>query len=277
MEDQIKKEEVKAEQPILKPYTLDNLRRRKEGDQRRIKELMQEPEIKVLDQLPIRREDIEEAKIKLARHLISRERSTERWKGKAGIDSLTGIPNRRAFNERLAYELARSIKDRKSFALIYFDLDHFKQVNDALGHAIGDKVLVELGKTLAGKEKINEEQDRPVLRAIETPARIGGEEFAIILPETDEKNAKSQADRIKQVLEQRLTQIDEVASKGIKITTSFGITIYEPHTKYDPKAKQPESVQKAAARIQEEADAAQYQAKNQGRNRIVVYTPAPGA
>lgn len=261
----------KTEQPSLKPYTLENILRRKEEDEKRINKLITTtPDLQMLAELPIRPEDIRQAQIRLARKLLARERATERMKMKAGTDALTGIPNRRAYEQQLNYELARSIRDRKPVTLINFDIDHFKNFNDTQGHELGDKVLVVIGKALQEKERIIE-SERPFLRPIDTAARIGGEEFAIILPETDEVNAKSMADRIKQIIEQEATKIPELTESDMRVTTSFGITVFEPHTKYDPKAKSGESVKQAAKRVKKEADTAMYQAKNQGRDRIVTY------
>jgi diguanylate cyclase (GGDEF)-like protein len=92
----------------------------------------------------------------------------------ASTDPLTGLPNRRAFEERLAHELARARRTDASFALVLADVDHFKQLNDRHGHAAGDEALIELGRLLQAE-----------MRAIDTVARIGGDEFAILLPGTD--------------------------------------------------------------------------------------------
>ncbi len=270
MADEVNPQE-KKEQPSLKPYTLEDIRRRKEEDEGRIKKLIStSPDIQMLADLPIRSEDIKKAQIRLARKLLARERTTERMKTKAGTDPLTRIPNRRAYEQQLAYELARSIRDRKPVTLINFDIDHFKNFNDTQGHELGDKVLAAIGKTLQEKEKMIE-NGRPFLRPIDTSARIGGEEFAIILPETNEESARYIAERIKQVVEQGTTMIPELVEKDMRITTSFGITVFEPHTKYNPKAKGEESLRQAIERVRKEADTAMYQAKNQGRDRIAIY------
>ena len=272
MVDEVNNDQTKP-QPVLKPYTLENLQRRKEKDEKRVKELMELPDVKTLDNLPLPEIERNKFKLRYVRRLIARERATERQKMKAGTDPLTGIPNRRSYEQQLSYELARSVRDRKSFALIYFDIDHFKIFNDTFGHDVGDKVLIEIGKALNKREKINGDEERPVLRPIDTAARIGGEEFAIILPEIGEHDAEIQAKRIKQIIDLVASHIPELVEGNAHVTTSFGISIFEPHTKYDPKAKSEESMTQAFKRLNKEADTAMYDAKQNGRNKTVMYLP----
>jgi diguanylate cyclase (GGDEF)-like protein len=103
----------------------------------------------------------------------------------ASTDPLTGLPNRRAFEERLTQELARARRTDLSFGLVLADVDHFKQLNDRHGHAAGDEALIELGRLLQHE-----------MRAVDTVARIGGDEFAILLPATDAGGAAEAAARL---------------------------------------------------------------------------------
>jgi diguanylate cyclase (GGDEF)-like protein len=105
----------------------------------------------------------------------------------AATDPLTGLLNRRAFNERLGHELARARRTGEAFATLLIDVDHFKQINDRDGHAAGDDALVGLARTLTRE-----------LREIDTVARIGGDEFAVILPATSVAGAHATAERLRE-------------------------------------------------------------------------------
>jgi diguanylate cyclase (GGDEF)-like protein len=103
----------------------------------------------------------------------------------AATDPLTGLLNRRAFAERFGHELAVARRTGRPFALVLLDVDQFKAINDRHGHAAGDAALVDLAATLTG-----------TLRAVDTVARIGGDEFALLLPDTDDVGARETAQRV---------------------------------------------------------------------------------
>jgi len=105
----------------------------------------------------------------------------------AATDPLTGLLNRRAFEERAARELARARRTGESFAALLIDVDHFKQINDRDGHAAGDEALVALAAALSDE-----------LREIDTVARIGGDEFAVLLPATGATGARATAERLRE-------------------------------------------------------------------------------
>jgi diguanylate cyclase (GGDEF)-like protein len=105
----------------------------------------------------------------------------------AATDPLTGLLNRRAFGERCAHELARARRSGETFAALLIDVDHFKQINDRDGHAAGDEALVGLARTLTGE-----------LREIDSVARIGGDEFAVLLPGTGVAAARATAERLRE-------------------------------------------------------------------------------
>jgi diguanylate cyclase (GGDEF)-like protein len=126
----------------------------------------------------------------------------------AATDALTGLANHRGFHEVLAAELERARRVEGSVALVMLDLDNFKAVNDTHGHPYGDQVLTAVGKKLAG-----------VLRATDTAARVGGEEFALILPDTDGELAYRIAERTRKTVE-------DVSAKDMELSCSAGIAIY---------------------------------------------------
>jgi diguanylate cyclase (GGDEF)-like protein len=159
-------------------------------------------------------------------------------------DSLTGSLSRGFYMERFKEELERSEKFRFNFSLLMADIDHFKQCNDNYGHLVGDAILKEVAKTL--KENI---------RQIDLIGRYGGEEFSIILIETDKEGAKFAAERIRQALEARHIRVYD---EDLKVTVSIGISTY-PGDARDVQA------------LIERADEALYQAKQGGRNRVCVY------
>lgn len=160
----------------------------------------------------------------------------------ATTDFLTGLKNNRYFFEIGNNEIQRSNRFDNSLSVIMFDIDHFKSVNDNYGHSSGDVVL----KTIAELCKNN-------LRSIDTVARLGGEEFAILLPHTDLRDAKAVAEYLRVFIEK---QEVENLSKKIKVTASFGVAELIDG---DVEIKD----------LLDRADTALYQAKYNGRNLVV--------
>jgi diguanylate cyclase (GGDEF)-like protein len=170
-----------------------------------------------------------------------------RAQAQARTDDLTGIANRRAFVEqgRAAVEQAR--RYGRPLSLVMFDIDHFKKINDTHGHAAGDDVLVAVAATL-----------RRAARASDTPGRLGGEEFAVLLPETEAAEADAFAERLRRdMAAMKVTSDDHV----ISLTCSFGVA------ECGPNAGQLDTLLGAA-------DDALYKAKAAGRDRVVRYAGA---
>jgi diguanylate cyclase (GGDEF)-like protein len=155
----------------------------------------------------------------------------------ANTDTLTGIFNRRRFNDVLQMELARAKRYGSFFSLIIFDVDHFKRINDTFGHQPGDDVLKELALLISG-----------ALRDTDILARWGGEEFIILSPFGDLKQPDVLAERLR-------AQIEAHTFTGVgKITCSFGVTSYGENDTEETMMKR--------------ADDNLYRAKNEGRNRV---------
>ena len=159
-------------------------------------------------------------------------------------DSLTGLHNRRGFDEHLHDEFERSRRTRSPVSLLVLDIDAFKQVNDMFGHATGDSALEEVAHRI-----------KMTLRAIDVPARFGGDEFAIILPETDAAGALIVADRIRAAVEEAF------AGQAAHVTTTIGVATMPDH------ADTPADTLRAA-------DRALYSAKAQGKNCTKLYAQA---
>jgi diguanylate cyclase len=158
-------------------------------------------------------------------------------------DSLTGLLNRRAFDNILLDLVDQS--STNSFSLVILDLDFFKKINDSFGHLVGDKVLRYIASIM--KQQIAENH---------FAARYGGEEMAVIMPDTDIEKALEISENIRKAVEKnRLKRKDDGESIG-KITLSAGITCFEP--------------QDTVEMLIERADRALYQAKDNGRNQVVV-------
>jgi diguanylate cyclase (GGDEF)-like protein len=168
-----------------------------------------------------------------------REQS-EAFERQAREDALTELANRRAFDELLAYEFARAGRSEQPLCVALLDIDHFKRVNDEHSHAAGDAVL----KTLA-------ERMRTLCREVDTVARWGGEEFALLLPNTQLSDALQVCERVRAGIER--TALDAIAP-GLRVTMSIGLASHEGHPDYD--------------RMLSQADAALYAAKQTGRNRV---------
>lgn len=159
-------------------------------------------------------------------------------------DTLTGASSRRYCLERLDEEMLRSKKMKYNFSLLMIDIDHFKDFNDRYGHLVGDAILKEVARVI--KENI---------RQIDLFGRYGGEEFLVILPETDKEQARFAAERIRQTMEQAQVQAYD---ENLKVTVSVGISGFAA------------DAQDAAVLI-DKADQALYQAKNSGRNKVCVW------
>ncbi len=163
----------------------------------------------------------------------------------ARTDPLTGLANRRRFSEELERELVRSRRDGRPLTVIVCDLDHFKDVNDTYGHIAGDRVLRLVGDVLSQHS-----------RAIDLPARVGGEEFAIILPDTGIEAGAAAAERLRLEIERRS------ARAGPRITVSLGVACTQ-------------QVGLARDALYRAADRALYAAKDEGRNRTVSASRVP--
>ena len=152
-------------------------------------------------------------------------------------DTLTGLYNRRTILETLDREMGRAHRYGGSVALMMFDLDHFKVINDRFGHEAGDRVLREIAR-----------QTQQELRSADLLGRWGGEEFIAVLPETELEAAGSLAERIRQA-------VAEVAFDAVgEVNVSLGVTAVEPRESRDELLKR--------------LDNALYRAKTQGRNRV---------
>tara|TARA_R110002096_G_scaffold426231_3_gene635728 strand:- start:593 stop:1285 length:693 start_codon:yes stop_codon:yes gene_type:complete len=158
-------------------------------------------------------------------------------------DHLTSLYNLRYFREQLDIQLAQCVRDEVPLTLIYFDIDHFKKVNDTYGHAAGDTVLIELSKMIGR-----------ILRKNELFARIGGEEFAIFMPRSNVKTGSRLAERIREIIAGHAIPIN--AKTSLTVTISMGVVETQPD--------------ETATSFIERADSAMYQAKKTGRNKVVV-------
>ena len=173
--------------------------------------------------------------------LMASERVRETFEHQATHDTLTGVLNRRAVLDALAQELARSQRYQRPFAVLMLDLDHFKAVNDRHGHQVGDLVLQQFARRVAA-----------TLRPNDVLGRFGGEEFVVILPETDEASAMATAERV-------LHAVRPPAAGLPVVSTSIGLTHWQAH---DPSVDV----------LIERSDRALYAAKSRGRDRIEVIT-----
>jgi diguanylate cyclase (GGDEF)-like protein/PAS domain S-box-containing protein len=159
-------------------------------------------------------------------------------------DALTGLPNRLLFNDRLNVAMAAAERNNKKFGVMMLDLDKFKNINDSLGHDIGDQLLQSVGNRLRGR-----------LRKSDTVARMGGDEFMLLLPEI---NQKEDAEVIAKKIVDSFQRVFVLGNHELKITTSIGIAVY-PESGLDFDT------------LKKNADIAMYKAKEQGRNNFQTY------
>lgn len=179
--------------------------------------------------------------------MISNDAFNGELRRMAASDPLTGLPNRRRLMERGADEARRAHRYRRPLAALVVDLDHFKAINDAFGHAAGDVALVEAAKVC-----------RSALRDVDMFARLGGEEFVAVLPETGPDEAAAAAERLRAAISQAPL---DAAAPGRRLTASVGVA----------SLRDGESFDFLLAR----ADEAMYRAKKAGRNQVGVATSDP--
>ncbi len=177
------------------------------------------------------------------RDISDRKRMHQELERLAQQDSLTGLGNRRRFEQEVEAEMARSRRQLAPGALLLIDLDHFKSVNDSLGHLAGDKVLKQIAEILGER-----------LRESDALARLGGDEFAILLPDTGLREARLVAESLTRAIREG-TEKGSVAS----VTASIGVALFDG----DPRLDVPTVIA--------EADLAMYAAKDDGRDRVRVF------
>jgi diguanylate cyclase (GGDEF)-like protein len=176
------------------------------------------------------------------------QQRTEELRQMSMKDGLTGIANRRSFDERIAVELRRGLRSQAPLSLLMMDIDHFKQYNDQLGHFQGDDCIKAVAATLAGV----------VSRSSDLVARYGGEEFAILLPETDAEQAAQVAEHCMQAIA-ALAMPHAGSPAGGVISLSIGVCTLVVTQSTSPMT------------LITRADQALYQAKRDGRHRWVRY------
>jgi diguanylate cyclase (GGDEF)-like protein len=174
---------------------------------------------------------------------LSNARLVERLERQASEDPLTGLANQRTFHLACGQELSRSARDGRPISIVALDLDHFKAINDAHGHPYGDEVLRRAARALVD-----------VVRPHDTVARLGGEEFALLLPDTDAEEARAVAERAR-------AAVGSVVVPGRPLTASAGVASHA-------------GAHAALERLLAHADRALYRAKVAGRDRTVVHDQA---
>ena len=177
----------------------------------------------------------------------SRKASEALIRQQAFYDTLTGLPNRRMLRDRLEQEIKRNNRDQQELAILFIDLDHFKEVNDTLGHDRGDMLLIEAGRRI-----------QSCVRASDTVARMGGDEFTVIMADLP---SSSHLEGILQKMLRALGELFQLGTEQVFVSASIGITMYPTD------ATEIEDLFK-------NADQALYVAKGAGRNRFSFFTPA---
>jgi diguanylate cyclase (GGDEF)-like protein len=181
--------------------------------------------------------------VKLKKELTDATEHSKTLEQKINHDPLTGANSRRAYSARIEEEMERFMRYGSIFSLLFLDVDHFKKVNDSYGHAIGDRCLQEIIKKTSS-----------LIRKNDMLARYGGEEFVLIMPETEGINAKNVAEKIRETIE----KIEFVYKNDtVTVTVSIGVT----------QVREDDAV---PLDVLERADRAVYQAKQDGRNRVVL-------
>ncbi|SDH38847.1 diguanylate cyclase domain-containing protein [Propionivibrio dicarboxylicus] len=183
----------------------------------------------------------------IARDITARREAEAAIRQLAHHDPLTGLPNRTVLDDRLRAAISRARRQRGQFAVLFLDIDRFKRVNDTLGHSAGDQLLIEFAQRL-----------RAILREEDTLSRLGGDEFILVLPDTDAAGAASVAEKIIASISTPFM----IDAQELACTTSIGIALYPDDG---------ESLETLSMH----ADTAMYRAKSAGRNRPTFFGDPP--
>ena len=186
---------------------------------------------------------------RLRRELLSSIQLGHALEDLVRLDSLTGIPNRRLFEEEFNKEWARAERDKETLSVIIADIDHFKEYNDLYGHPAGDRCLIKVAQAMQGA----------LYRPGDLVARIGGEEFAFLLPRTELSGAISVTEQIRECI-LALNLPHEAMAVSKQVTLSFGVASSNAASVNSP------------ADLIRASDVALYEAKRRGRNQIVATT-----
>jgi diguanylate cyclase (GGDEF)-like protein len=219
--------------------------------------IIQNAIINMVDKLNTYAGDLDEANKGLEEKILSRTRelkiANEQLEKLSLTDTLTGLPNRRHFEQQYMqmWEIAK--RNGMILSVVICDIDFFKKINDAHGHLVGDAVLKKIAEILKTTSK----------RSTDYIARIGGEEFILILPDADDAHAKEFCEKIRQQMQSLSVVVDENTVLE-NITFSFGVSTMVPEEEMWPKV------------ALKRADDALYEAKDSGRNTVVVYEGATG-
>lgn len=178
--------------------------------------------------------------------ITERKLMEDKLKLLASTDGLTSLYNHNHFNEKLEDEVQRAIRFKTPLSLLILDIDYFKKINDAYGHPVGDACLAALGSLM-----------RDLTRTVDTCARYGGDEFAIILPQTPPENAMGVAERFRQKVE---ILVVKYSGQAIQYTVSIGMSALDL------------TQEKTAKALLKSADLALYDAKERDRNCVVSYS-----
>ena len=165
----------------------------------------------------------------------------------ANFDTLTGLPNRRMLRDRMELEIKKVVRERRQIAILFVDLDHFKEVNDTLGHDAGDQLLIEAARRIQG-----------CVRESDTVARMGGDEFTLVLSALDDDG---QLDRILNAVLTAMSTLFQIGEEQVYVSASIGITMYPGDGT-------------VVETLLKNADQALYAAKGGGRNRFHFFTPS---
>lgn len=167
-------------------------------------------------------------------------------------DPLTGIPNRRSFNQTFEKQWQQAIDQKTSYSLLICDIDYFKRFNDHYGHLAGDECLIQVAQAL----------DKTV-RGTDFVARYGGEEFVILLPKSNSRSARKVGEKLRLAVEDLEVEHEQTCVPGGCVTISIGVATIIPTTEDDPQA------------FLNSSDEALYQAKESGRNRVFLAANIP--